>query len=168
MDPVSVRFRDCACPGTPHNGKDGADDGDIAYLRPFLDFPSGAEAAVAFDKALESATWDAKGLLTGIPQLYEFTGPVYIRRGVTGWNLIDEDGPIECTPEAVLALPYQDAYTIADRGDDLYREQVTAPLVRRISGSSNSTPTAGSTSATRPTRRRPRAPSKRSSSPSSA
>jgi hypothetical protein len=164
---VSVRFRDCACPGTPHNGKDGADDGDIAYLRPFLDFPSGAEAAVAFDKALATATWGPDGLLTGIPRLFEFTGPVYIRRGVTGWNLLDDDGPVECTPEAVLALPYQDAYTIADRGDDLYRDQVTAPLVRQISASSSSTRTNGSTSRTRSTPRRPRSPSKRSSSPSS-
>ena len=164
---IPVRFRDCACPGTPHDGVDGADDGDIAYLRPFLDFPGGAEAAVAFDKALETATWDAQGFLTGIPRLYECTGPVYLRRGVTGWNLLDENGPVDCTPEAVLALPYQDAYAIADRGDDLYREQVTAPLVRRTQASSSNTRTNGSTSPTRPTRREPRRPSRQSSLPSS-
>ena len=33
---VPVRFRDCACPGTPH------EDGDIAELRPYLDYLGGA------------------------------------------------------------------------------------------------------------------------------
>jgi porin len=40
----AVRFRDCTCPGTPHDGRDGADDGDIVYLRPVLGFAAGAEA----------------------------------------------------------------------------------------------------------------------------
>jgi hypothetical protein len=162
MDLVPVRLRDCACPGTPHP------EGDIAYLRPFLDFAGGAEAAVAFDEALKTASWDAEGFLTGIPRLYECTGPVYLRRGVTEWNLVDDTGPVPCTPEAVMALPYQDAWNIADRGDDLYRQQVTAPLVQRTRDSSNGTPTAGSTSATRSKSPRPRSRSGRSSLPNSA
>lgn len=129
MDLVPVRFRDCSCPGTPHP------DGDVAMLRPYLDYPGGAEALAAIAKS--------DGTEGGIAQ---FIGPVYIRRGVVSWNVLDDDGkPVPVTPEALDALRWEDAYELADKADDLYGGQVLAPLVKRTSGLSSAGPTAVST-----------------------
>jgi hypothetical protein len=111
-----VRFRDCACPNTPHP------DGDVAYLRPYLDYAGGAEALAAIQKS------NADPIL--MPQLL---GPVFIRRGVADWNLLDEDGdPVPVTDEALDALRWEDAYDLADKADDIYGGQVLAPLVKRL------------------------------------
>jgi hypothetical protein len=49
-DLIPVRFRDCSCPGTPHP------DGDVAELRPYLDFAGGAEALAAVTVVDEDGT----------------------------------------------------------------------------------------------------------------
>ena len=146
---IPVRFRDCSCPGTPHDGVDGHDDGDIAVLRPFLDFAGGAEASAAFNKAVRTAELDDDGNLMDLPQFAELVGPVYLRRGIRSWNVVDEQGPVPI--ERAVDLPYEQAFVIVDRADDLYGGQVLAPLVKPANGSSRTGPTtAGSR---RPARR---------------
>ncbi len=134
-DNIPVRFRDCACPGTPHP------DGDIAELRPYLDYVGGAEAlasVTAYDD-------DGNSRLRDISEWPEHIGPVFIRRGVVAWNVEDEDGPVPVTREALEALRWEDAYELADRADDLYGGQVLAPLVKRMSKLSKAGRTNGST-----------------------
>ena len=127
-DLVPVRFRDCSCPGTPHA------DGDIAELRPYLDYPGGAEALAA----IQSLGGD-------MARFAEVIGPVFIRRGVVAWNVVDDDGPVPVTNEALDALRWEDAYELADKADDLYGGQVLAPLVRRMDALSPRGQTAPST-----------------------
>lgn len=91
----------------------------------------------------------------GAERLNEELGPVYLREGPIAWNLVDEDGPLEFDPEALLELPFEQAYIIADACDDLYTERVIAPLVGRMNGSSASTPTATTSRTSRSSRRHP-------------
>jgi hypothetical protein len=147
-DLVPVRFRDCTCPGTPHP------DGDVAYLRPYLDLAGGAAALAAIAKS--------DGTEGGIAPL---VGPVYLRHGVHSWNVVDEDGPVPV--EAVNELRWEDAYDLAEKADDLYGEQVLAPLVRRMSQPSKAGPTNGSTPRPRKSSKKLRKPWPPSSSPSS-
>jgi hypothetical protein len=152
-DLIPVRFRDCTCPGTPHP------DGDIAYLRPYLDYLGGAEALASVTNIAEDGTttfadtseWPAR------------IGPVFIRRGVVEWNVEDEDGPVPVTREALEVLRWEDAYELADRADDLYGGQVLAPLLRRMSASSRTGPTNGSTPRRAKSSRKRRQPSASSS-----
>lgn len=139
MELVPVRFRDCSCPGTPHP------DGDIAELRPYLDYPGGAEALAAIG-----------ALGDDVARFAEVLGPIFIRRGVVEWNVVDEDGPVPVTREALEALRWEDAYELADRADDLYGGQVLAPLVKRMNGSSKAGRTGASTR--QPARRSPKRP----------
>lgn len=148
-DLIPVRFRDCSCPGTPHP------DGDIAYLRPYLDYPGGAEALASVTNVTEDPE-DPNQTVSSLADVSEWPariGPVFIRRGVVGWNVEDDDGPVPVTPEALADLRWEDAYELADRADDLYGAQVLAPLLRRMPTSSKDGPTSGST--------RPRAKSSR-------
>jgi len=139
-DLVPVRFRDCSCPGTPHP------DGDVAELRPYLDYPGGAEALAAIQSVADDTS-----------RFAEVLGPIFIRRGVVAWNLLDEDGePVPVTREALDALRWEDAYELADKADDIYGGQVLAPLVRRMSKPSKAGPTNGSTR--RPRRSSPKVP----------
>ncbi len=131
-----VRFRDCTCPETPHSGPSpewGDLDGDVVELRPFLDLSGGAEALRATRSAIAAAGNDVE---KATEFMAEYVGPVYVRRGVLRWNVVDENGPVACTPEAIAALPWVEAYEIADRADDLYGGSVLAPLVKRIVDSS--------------------------------
>ena len=149
------RFRDCACPGTPHDGKDGRDDGDTVTFRPRLSFAAGVRAMrLIFSSDGDPAAANAL--------------PVYLTEGPEAWNLVDGGGrPVELTHEALEALPFADQYEIGDQGDTLYGGEVVAPLLRRMSKSSETSPTTSSspdpsTSSPTPLRR-----PKRSSSPSS-
>jgi len=150
-DPIEVRFRDCTCPGTPHP------DGDVAYLRPYLDYAGGAEALASVTVS------DSEGntSLADVSEWPQRIGPVFIRRGVIGWNVEDEDGPVPVTREALEALRWEDAYELADRADDLYGGQVLAPLVKRMQMSSKAGQTNGSTQ--RRASPKPRTPSGSSS-----
>ena len=139
-DTIPVRFRDCTCPGTPHP------DGDIAELRPYLDYPGGAEALAAIQSVGDDTA-----------RFAEVLGPVFIRRGVVAWNLLDEDGePVPVTREALDSLRWEDAYELADKADDIYGGQVLAPLVKRMATSSPTGRTNGSTR--RPRKSSPKAP----------
>jgi len=153
-DPIPVRFRDCSCPGTPH-----PEEGDIAYLRPYLDYPGGAEALASVTNV------DAEGnsTLADTSEWPVRIGPVFIRRGVIGWNVEDENGPVPVTREALEALRWEDAYELADRADDLYGAQVLAPLLRRMPTSSKAGQTNGSTRRPARSSRKPRSQSGSSS-----
>jgi hypothetical protein len=107
-------------------------------LRPFLGFMAGAQA-------LRILT--TFGVGTG-DQLNEQLGPIYLREGPIGWNLVDEDGPVEFDPEAILELPFEQAFLIANACDDLYTERLVAPLVAKMNALSQSTPTTNGTSRT--------------------
>lgn len=151
-EPIEVRFSDCRCPGAPHP------DGDVAYLRPFLDYAGGAEAL----RAMRQAAGD-------IERFPELVAPVYIRRGLMGWNRVDESGasiPIPADP--ATDLPWEETYWIADRADDLYGGSVLAPLVKQIEESSPNGRMASSPSTSRPSSPKRRKPSGRSSPSPSA
>jgi hypothetical protein len=144
----NVRFRDCTCPGTPHDGRDGADDGDIVTMRDHLGFAAGAEAL----RRMGESGGEVK-------LIAELVGPVYIREGPLSWNVVDEAGPVTLTKALLDALPFHEGYSIAEKGDDLYSVEVISPLVPRMNGHSENGLTA------RSTRRRTRSSSSRRSPP---
>ena len=152
METIAVRFRDCSCPDTPHP------DGDIAYLRPYLDYAGGAEAL----SSVTIVSDDGTSRLREVVEWPEHIGPVFIKRGVVDWNVVDENGPVPLHP-ALEELRWEDAYELADRADDLYGGQVLAPLVKRMSMSSKAGRTNGSTP-----RRRKSSPSRQLPSGSSS
>lgn len=157
MELVSVRFRDCACPGAPHP------DGDVAYLRPHLNFAGGVAVVAALQQGSEAAAAGDMTTLTGI------LGPVYLLHGMSGWNLLDADGepvPFDAI-RAVDELPFGDAFELVDKADDLYGKAVLGPLAKRTANSSPSGPMNGS-SATSPTRKSSSARRSRSARSSSA
>jgi hypothetical protein len=134
-----VRFRDCACPGTPHP------NGDTVTFKPRLSFDENVAALSAIFSG------------DGVGNANKAWG-VYLRHGVVAWNLLDDEGkPVPLTSEALEALPFEDQFEIGDRGDDVYAAVVLAPLRRRTNSSSESGPTTDGSP--RPTKRssRPRA-----------
>ena len=148
-----VRFRDCTCPGTPH------DEGDHVTMRPVLGFAAGAEALRLRGEAIvvlapTGGGADGTAPLVDSSRTSELVGPLYIREGPTGWNVEDEDGPVPYDPEVILAN-YTWAFPIATAGDDLYSEAILRPLVQRTNATSANGRTAnGSTGpSTRRTRR---------------
>lgn len=130
------RFRDCACPGTPHS------EGDTVTFRERLPFAAGVKALRLIFADGEPSAANAM--------------PVYLTEGPEDWNLLDERGkPVPLTPEALEALPFADQYEIGDQGDTLYSGEVVAPLLRRMSKSSETGPT--TSTARRRSRSSPRA-----------
>jgi hypothetical protein len=123
------RFRDCACPGTPHDGKDGHDDGDTVTFRDRLSFAAGVEAV----RLIFAGSGDPSAMSAM---------PVYLREGPLAWNLVDARGEaVPLTADALEALPFADQYEIGDQGDTLYSADVIAPLLRRMKRSSATGPT---------------------------
>jgi hypothetical protein len=132
-EPVEVRLGGCYCPGKPH-------ETDIVYLAPALSMAGGMAAQSAISDGLTDAL-----------KLQELLAAVWTRFGVVGWNLVDEDGPLPLTPANITAaLPYgKGGRLVAEKADDLYAEDVLAPLVARLQSTSKRGPTNGSTSTTR-------------------
>jgi hypothetical protein len=162
-DNVPVWFRDCTCPGTPHP------DGDVAELRPYLDYPGGVEALAAIQRALADTDRDVLADPSldveahRLAKTAEYAVPVMIGRGVVAWNVVDEDGPVPVTRERLAALRWEDAYELGERADDIYGVQIFAPLGRRPLVSSANGPTGGSTPPRRRSSPKPRTPSRSSS-----
>ena len=73
-DPVEVRLEACYCPGSPH-------EADIVYLAPQLSMAGGMAAQSAISEGITDARL-----------LQEMLAAIWIRHGVIGWNLVDEDG----------------------------------------------------------------------------
>jgi hypothetical protein len=117
-----VKFRDCACPNTPHA------KGDTVTFRERLPFQANVDAV----SAIFSGDGDHN-----INKAWE----VYLHQGPVAWNLVDAEGePVPLTREALDALDFADQWEIADRADDIYQGTVLAPLVRRMKESSESGP----------------------------
>jgi hypothetical protein len=133
----------CICP--PVEGKPRHDK-DTITLRERLDFRSSlaAQNAVLVLKSEDpdSSTADVLAALT----------ETYLLSGVESWSVVGVDGkPVEPTKPAIreLLLTNLDAaMVVADAADDLYRDAVLDPLVRKASNSSPDTPTDEPTSPT--------------------
>ena len=133
-EPVEVRLDACYCPGTPH-------EVDIVYLAPSLSMAGGMAANAAITEGMTDAL-----------RLQELLAQVWLRHGVVGWNLVDDDGtdlPLNATTVSA-ALPYgKGGRLVAERADDLYAEDILAPLVARLQTTSKRGLTNGSTSTPR-------------------
>jgi hypothetical protein len=139
--PVEVRLDGCYCPNKPH-------EADIVYLRPSLSMAGGMAAQAAIQEGVSDQFL-----------LQELLARVWIRHGVVGWNLVDEDGNnLPLNPDNVIeALPYgKGGRLVAERADDLYAEEILAPLVARFGTISRSGRTNGSTSTLKPSIRKRR------------
>lgn len=147
-EPVPVNIGPCDCPDTPHG------DGDIVYLAPALSMAGG----MAAQQLISDSGGDLVTLQEGLSKLW-------IRHGVIAWNLVDEAGPIPITEANVTAaLPFgKGGRLVADRADDLYAEDILAPLVERVGALSKRGSTASSRPATSATNGSTPKPRKRSS-----
>lgn len=161
MDTVSVTGVVCPCPGTPHP------DGDTVDLFARLDLPRGAE--------LQSRALLARQLELDGPALIGYLKAAYVRVGVAGWTLVDDEGKAEpVTPDNIERLLISDfgrAAPIAEKADELYFDPVLAPLLNGAARSSHSTTTVASTSANGSTSHKPRRrsrPSSTSTTPTAA
>jgi hypothetical protein len=145
IEPVPVRVRDCACPGTPHG-----EEGDIVLLAPK---PSLACGLAAQGDMIQAGT-DGK-------LLYQLWRVTYLRHGVVGWNLVDDRGkPVPLDIEELLS-DYELAGPAAEKADELYGEVVLRPLLARLQAISPDGPTDDSTSPrlqSIPSRRSPSSP----------
>jgi hypothetical protein len=167
---------ECQCPGAPHDGLDGRDDGDWIELRPALSLDAGLEAmtayriavsdpefnvdAVAADGEMDAATIAARQRSQGI--LTRGLFPIFARDGLIGWNFCDESGPVACTADNAATLDFPTKFVIADLADDIYGVTVVTPLVQQMERLSPSGQTVSSTSPNRQSRRHPPRQSARS------
>lgn len=136
--PIEVNIGPCDCPGTPHP------DGDVVYLAPVLSMSGG----MAAQGAIGSAGTDPIALQEALAR-------VWIRHAVIDWTFTDEDGEkVALTPENIArALPYgKGGRLVAERADDLYAEDILAPLAERLRTLSQGGPSARSTSRSRRSR----------------
>lgn len=143
-DDVEVRLDACYCPGTPH-------ETDVVYLRPALTMAGGMAAMGAIQDGM-----------TDQILLQELLAKVWMRHGIVGWNLVDEEGrPLPVDPGTIeAALPYaRGGRLVADAADELYARSILDPLEAKLRSISPSGRTNGSTSTPRPSTRRRRSPS---------
>jgi hypothetical protein len=155
---IPVRFRDCSCPGTPHP------DGDVAELVPYLNYKAGHEALRSITITVpDPKTGEDVSVFRPMEDWPVYLVPVYLTYAVEAWNVVDAEGePVPLHP-ALEELRWEDAYELGDKADDLYGAQVLAPLVKRASVSTKAGRTNGSTPPRRPSSRKPRTRSQRSS-----
>lgn len=141
-EPVAVSLGACYCPETPHA------DGDVVYLAPSLSMTGGMAAQAAIAEGISD------------PMLMqERLAAIWTRFGIVDWNLVDEGGhPIPINPANIAAaLPYgKGGRLVAEKADDLYAEDILAPLVERVASISATGRTNGSTSRTRKSTRKRR------------
>jgi len=133
MEPVSVRVRDCECPGTPHG-----EEGDLVFLAAVPSF----ELGLAANADIVAAMAEQPGAGTLLHQKWMLT---YVRLGVTGWNLVNETGPRPLDVSELLAN-YALAMPVAEKADELYGDIILRPLLRRLNRISQTGPTNGSMS----------------------
>jgi hypothetical protein len=117
-DPIEVPIGECRCFHT--NGAPVHPDGDLVYLRPKPDLAMGLAAASALRQS---------GDYMGDTEAALFS--VFVRYGVIAWNVVDSQGPVKVTADAVLdRLGWAEGGAIvASRAATLYRDTVLAPLV---------------------------------------
>lgn len=157
---------ECICPPKA-DGETRHPEGDEVTLRPTLDFRSARACVYAVQLAASDGADGGEYLAVLSEQ--------YLYHGISAWTVHDDRGkavePSRDAIETYLLSNVMAAATVADEADVLYSE-IILPLVLRASGSSQPSPTSGSTSATNgapsPTRNgssktRRQKPSKRSS-----
>lgn len=128
---VQVSLGACTCPGTPHP------DGDYVKLLPKLGMAR--SLAVIRASAVDDIALAEMALGVG-----------YARFGITEWNLVGDEGPLEVNGETLERFSESDPRTImvAIKGDELYGAEVIAPLAAMARSSSPPTSTTDATSAT--------------------
>lgn len=119
MEPVEVNLGPCSCAHS--NGTVPHPDGDLVFMRPRASLDMG----VATQQALrQSGRYAGDTLAT----LYS----VFVRYGVTGWNLVDIKGaPLPFTTEGLLdrlETPLQAGLNVTAKGHELYYDAVLDPL----------------------------------------
>lgn len=129
-----VRFRDCACPDTPH-----AEEGDGVYLPPTLP----AQAGIAAEMVIGSTRDDAE-----VTQRWLVA---FVRYAPTGWNVVDAAGKTLPYDADLLVSDWTLARPVAIRAGELYADAVMAPFLQ---GPPRRSPT-GRTRATTSRRRSP-------------
>lgn len=142
--PIEVDIGPCDCPKQPH-------DRDLVYLAPALSMSGG----MAAQGVIQQAGSD-------VVRLQELLADIWIRHGVIDWNLVDEDGDkVDLTPDTIArALPYgKGGRLVAERADDLYAEDILAPLAERLKTLSQGGRSGRSTSRTRKSRSKRPSPS---------
>lgn len=147
---VEVNIGDCLCPGDPR-----PHPSDIVWMRAKPDLQMGL-AAIAALRQSGDYIGDANAAVYS----------VFVRYGVVAWNITDELGkPVPVTFEAILdRLGWlEGGKIVAQKGMELYQDKVFVPLALPSSVSPQPTHSNGSTSRTRPSSRKPRTSSPRSS-----
>jgi len=113
-------------------------------LRPKLGLAEGVR--------LQAAVVDAKQKGMDAPAVTGLLAESYLLVGVTGWNLLDEQGKaVPVTPDTIqseLLADFERAAPVSDAADALYREVAIGFLVKQAASLSRSTTTNGSTSPT--------------------
>ncbi len=134
-DAEKVRVRDCACPGTPHNG-----EGDWVLLAPTLSL----EAGLAAEQDLReiNAQYPEDERSNALQRRWVVT---FVKYGAKGWNLQGEDGDLPFDVDAILA-DYGLAQPVADRAADLYTDAVLRPFQTRLAARSPTGQTSDTTS----------------------
>lgn len=155
-DEIPVEI-DCRCDNTPH-------EKDTVWLYPHLTVEGGL-AGETFYENLRSGGVPTVGVLIG--QL----GALLLQHGISRWSFVDKDGnPVPCNPRNIARFTHNwdAAKPVAEKANELYGEQMTAPLVDRLSKSSRRGQTGASTSRKRSgsgTRRKRSRPSTTATTP---
>lgn len=132
----------CLCP------PDGArhPEGDTVVLRDRLEFRSVTTIRTAVRIMREEGITDPAEILATMTEWY-------LLLGIESWTLVDAKGkPEPVTRDAIRTRllanddAADDVVGLADAADDLYQSRVLLPLMNRVSRSSQTTPTAPSTS----------------------
>ena len=169
---VVVNIGACRCPGTlrPHP------DGDTVTLVPKLTLPMAASLnqRVRGD-ALTNQDDSVAGVQFSLMSGYLRPAPA---GAIAGWNLLEEGPedkrtheptmvPVPITAESIERLiPWAEGgMEVAEEADRLYGADFLAPFLRRISSSSKTGQTDGSTSASRKSGASRRSPSRPSLRP---
>ncbi len=139
--PVTVPIGPCGCPGTPH-------EQDEVYLRPTISLDGGMAAQAAIMRHGADAEALAKAWT-----------PLFLRDGVTGWNLVDADGNPEPLDLDGLLTDFDAVRPVADKAAELYADSVLRPLLAASKQTSPDGRGARSTSAPRTSTRSRRKPS---------
>ncbi|MES2155935.1 MAG: hypothetical protein V4510_12445 [bacterium] len=153
---------ECLCPPTAA-GEVRHPAGDTVTLRERLGFQAALSVQNAALIALEKGGDDAD-VSAAMTEKYLFVG-------IESWSVVDAKGkrvePNRQTITDYLLVNIPAAVIVANEADGLYDDQVSRPLLQRVSNSSQPSPTPASTSPTTGSEQRPPKPSKRSSTTSS-
>ena len=150
------------CPCPPKASGEPRHDQDTVTFRDRLDFRAG----MVIRKALDIVRTEDEG--AGAAEVLAAMSEHYMLEGISAWTLTDDKGKrVEVDKPAIRRFINDHDELVfehlVDVVDDLYKEQVLFPLVRKAQASSQPSPTEPSTSAPSGSEETPRKPSRRSS-----